>query len=116
LRFSARAPGKLVVLGEYAVLDGAPALVMAVNRHCRATIGPASGPACRLQTRAADEATFDFTRGRASGSALVDVLVGRWPAAAGAWEASLDSTEFHAVGIKLGLGSSAAALVAFAGA
>jgi phosphomevalonate kinase len=30
----ARAPGKVVVLGEYAVLDGAPALVLAVDRYC----------------------------------------------------------------------------------
>lgn len=115
MRFSARAPGKLVVLGEYAVLDGAPALVMAVNRHCRATIGPAVGEACRLRARAADTATFEFPPGRASGSALVDALLGAWPFARGAWDASLDSTEFHAGGVKLGLGSSAAALVAFAG-
>src|SRR5690625_1203106 len=30
----ASAPGKVVLLGEYAVLDGAPALVQAVNRRC----------------------------------------------------------------------------------
>jgi phosphomevalonate kinase len=116
LRFSASAPGKLVVLGEYAVLDGAPALVMAVSRRCRATIAPASGSACRLRTRAAGEATLDFARGIKSGSALVDVLTSRWPTPARAFEADLDSTEFHAAGVKLGLGSSAAALVAFAGA
>ncbi len=29
----ARAPGKLVALGEYAVLDGAPALVLAIDRY-----------------------------------------------------------------------------------
>jgi phosphomevalonate kinase len=116
LRFSASAPGKLVVLGEYAVLDGAPALVMAVSRRCRATVAPASGSACRLRTRAAGEATLDFARGIKSGSALVDVLTSRWPTPARAFEADLDSTEFHAAGVKLGLGSSAAALVAFAGA
>lgn len=32
-RFFARAPGKVMLAGEYAVLDGAPALVMAVDRH-----------------------------------------------------------------------------------
>ncbi|PKL95245.1 MAG: ATP-binding protein, partial [Gammaproteobacteria bacterium HGW-Gammaproteobacteria-8] len=29
----ADAPGKLLLLGEYAVLDGAPALVMAIDRR-----------------------------------------------------------------------------------
>jgi phosphomevalonate kinase len=36
-----RAPGKLVLLGEYAVLDGAPAVVVAIDRgvECQATVG-----------------------------------------------------------------------------
>lgn len=32
------APGKLVVLGEYAVLHGAPALVMAINRRAEVKV------------------------------------------------------------------------------
>lgn len=35
------APGKLVLVGEYAVLDGAPALVAAVNRGVRVDVSPA---------------------------------------------------------------------------
>lgn len=116
MRFAARAPGKLVVLGEYAVLDGAPALVMAVDRYCRAAIEPATGSRCRLTTRAAEAETFVFDPGAPSGSALVDAVRGAWPAAVPAWDASVDSTAFHTGGVKLGLGSSAAALVAFAGA
>ena len=34
------APGKVVLWGEYAVLEGAPALVMAVNRLARCTVVP----------------------------------------------------------------------------
>ncbi len=36
----ARAPGKAVLLGEYAVLAGAPALAMAVNRYARVRFLP----------------------------------------------------------------------------
>lgn len=34
------APGKMILLGEYAVLEGAPALVAAINRHAAVTIDP----------------------------------------------------------------------------
>ena len=38
MRVTASAPGKLVLLGEYAVLDGAPALALAVDRRARVTL------------------------------------------------------------------------------
>ncbi len=38
--FSVVAPGKLVIAGEYAVLDGAPALVMAIDRGVRCDVHP----------------------------------------------------------------------------
>ena len=44
----ASAPGKLVILGEYAVLANAPALVMAVNRRCRAEIRHNVNAVCHL--------------------------------------------------------------------
>lgn len=37
-----RAPGKVVILGEYAVLDGSPALVVAVDSGVRCLASPAS--------------------------------------------------------------------------
>ena len=40
--FEVQAPGKIVLVGEYAVLDGAPALVSAINRgvRCAVRLGP----------------------------------------------------------------------------
>jgi phosphomevalonate kinase len=43
-RIEADAPGKLMLLGEYAVLRGAPALVCAVDRRARVTVELAAGP------------------------------------------------------------------------
>jgi phosphomevalonate kinase len=117
MKFAASAPGKLVLLGEYAVLDGAEALVMACDRRCEASIGPAASERCRLVTRMPTPVETEFEPGRPSGAALVDaVLAGLAPEIPWAvWQARLDSSAFFAAGRKLGLGSSAAALVAFAG-
>jgi phosphomevalonate kinase len=38
-----RAPGKLVLVGEYAVLDGAPAAVLAIDRGVRCEVLPGEG-------------------------------------------------------------------------
>ena len=38
-----RAPGKIVLAGEYAILDGAPAVVLAINRGVQCTIEKGSG-------------------------------------------------------------------------
>ena len=42
-RIVARAPGKLFVLGEYAVLDGCPAVVAAVDRFIEVTLAWTAG-------------------------------------------------------------------------
>lgn len=111
--FCASAPGKLVILGEYAVLDGAPALVMAVNRRARAEIAAVAGTVSRIETRAAQSAVHELAPGRPSGVALVDAVTARGEPRA-AWQAVLDTTELYAGPEKLGLGSSAAALSVFA--
>jgi phosphomevalonate kinase len=81
----AHAPGKLVLTGAYAVLDGAPAIVAAVDRYAVADASrQAESPASEVRAALHEEAA---------------------PA--------VDASAMHDVdGRKLGLGSSAAVLVA----
>jgi phosphomevalonate kinase len=85
----ARAPGKVVLSGAYAVLEGAPAIVAAVDRYVLAD--------------AAREASFVTPEQRA---ALGDERPAPW----------FDASALRAGQRKLGLGSSAAILVASLGA
>lgn len=111
----AHAPGKLVALGEYAVLDGAPAVVLAVERRVEVTIAASADGACTLTTWAPERTEARCVPGQPSGAGLVDlVAAGAEPPLA--WRAAIDSRALFADGLKLGLGSSAAVLVAFAGA
>lgn len=45
----ASAPGKVVILGEYAVLAGAPALVAAIDRRVRVTLRAAAAGVCTIR-------------------------------------------------------------------
>ena len=110
----ATAPGKLILTGEYAVLDGAPAVVLALDRYAQAAIAPSTDGSCRLTTKAAGVEERRFAAGEASGAALVDLVAAAAPQLA--WNGTVDSQAFFADGAKLGLGSSAAVLVAWAGA
>ena len=113
----ASAPGKLVILGEYAVLANAPALVMAVDRRCRAEIRHSVNAVCHLHSMAEAERQVIFRRRARSGLALVDRVAGAFPAAGNdSWRGVLDSSGLYFEGRKLGLGSSAAALTAWCGA
>jgi phosphomevalonate kinase len=86
-----RVPGKVVLLGEYAVLDGAPAIVAAVDCGVIGRYSP--GPT--LQIEAPDD--------RYVGPALLDAPAGTY--AFFGWNPTATPT-------KPGLGSSAAATVA----
>lgn len=119
MRVAARAPGKLAVLGEYAVLDGAPALVLAVDRLASAAVGPSPDGLCRLSTRFPAERRAAVAPGSRTGFPLADLVLLGEPAesaAPGPWAAELDSSAFYLGDTKLGLGSSAAALCALAAA
>ncbi|MCZ6585057.1 MAG: hypothetical protein O6930_03475 [Gammaproteobacteria bacterium] len=113
----ATAPGKLVVLGEYAVLTGAPALVLAVDRHCRAALGPSENEYCHLRIYAPEPEETSFPPGSLSGMALIDLVTGADAAGSAlAWRGSVDSSRFFDGQTKLGIGSSAAALTVWAAA
>lgn len=117
------APGKLVLLGEYAVLDGAPALVAAVSARARVTLRASD----RFQIRSSLlDTTLDFVLedgavhwGDATAPASVTDWLGKLIAAnaprqpAGGFIAELDTGDFFQQGSKFGLGSSSALAVAF---
>ncbi len=94
----ATAPGKLILTGEYAVLDGAPALVIAVDRRVTA----------RRRTGPRGSSPFLV--------AVADEIASRYgadhPATRAAMEIVVDSRAFFLGTTKLGLGSSAAVTVA----
>ncbi len=95
----ATAPGKLILTGEYAVLAGAPALVVAVDRRAIARLEPA-----------ASREGSPFLR------AVVTELGSRLgpeaPATRAARDVIVESGAFYEGPTKLGLGSSAAVTVA----
>jgi phosphomevalonate kinase len=95
------APGKLLLLGEYAVLEGFPAIVAAVNRRASGQFVPAREPESELVAIAVRHAAHALGPNRVAlpgGSVLVD------------------TSAFSLNGTKIGIGSSAATAVVSVGA
>ena len=96
------------------MLEGAPALVLAIDRYAVATLEPSRDGECHLRTRMAEEEDRSVPLGDSTGVALIDTVIACAPARQ-PWSGMLDSSAFFEADFKLGLGSSAAALCAWAG-
>lgn len=114
----ATAPGKLVLCGEYAVVDGSPAVVAAVSRRARATWQ--AGPGLRLRGNdprwlEVDDRVLAMPCGASEQPLLLAVLqeLRRRGLALPEGALCVDTSPFTAAVGKLGLGSSAAAAAAF---
>ena len=113
------APGKLFLLGEYAVLHGAPALLAAVDRRVTVTVTPAESwrlhaPSVGIhQLGLNDEGRLPATLDAHTRSTLrlfdaVRAAVQADATPTGPYDISIDSADFSRDGHKLGFGSSAA--------
>jgi phosphomevalonate kinase len=98
----ASAPGKIVLSGEYAVLFGAPAICMAVDRRAVVSLQPSEN--CRVHSPG-------FTGEDRFG--VVDAVS---PGSRPPFEIELDTSAFAERGNKIGIGSSAALTVALTAA
>jgi phosphomevalonate kinase len=123
----ASAPGKIVLSGEYAVLDGAPAVCMAVDRRAYATVSESDADFSTVEAAAHTDTIGRFRVNDGvlqwlQGQKEFGVVDSVWRIA-GVDDSSshsiiLDSSEFidRESGAKTGIGSSAAITVALAAA
>jgi phosphomevalonate kinase len=121
---AASAPGKIILCGEYAVLEGAPALCMAVNRRARAAVGLAQTGLHTVRTvgycdgewrfRSGEGGVFEWVGTAPPGGLDLLQQIYRTAGVAGSFDIELDTGDFvdAASRAKLGLGSSAALTVA----
>ena len=100
-----RAPAKAMIVGEYAVLDGSPAVVAAIDCFASATLQTEAGSAASPFILAAQEQARTALQAR--GIDAAQAHLDRLPL--------VDTSSFSRDGRKLGLGSSASATVAAVG-
>lgn len=124
---SASAPGKVVLSGEYAVLDGAPAVSMAIDRRAIAELATAAGAVCSVTAPGyapepgrfvVDAGRFRWLEGGDRFAVIENVCKAGAFTVSGAIDIVLDTRAFAdaATGAKIGVGSSAAVTVALAAA
>ena len=120
---SASAPGKLLILGEYAVLGGGSGIGTAVEPRARVRIEPARGGRGSVRAPGLTEEAAAFRLdgaelrwcdpGSGEAFAIVDAVFAELaPYNAQPFDALLDTQEFRRDRSKLGFGSSAALAVA----
>lgn len=120
---STSAPGKVVIAGEYAVLDGAPAICMAVNRRAHVSITTSNNDHHSVIAPGFSETVGQFTAAGdriewLAGAEEFSLLEAVWaevaPTVSENLTIVLDSNDFidPATSMKLGIGSSAALTVA----
>ena len=125
MRIDVTAPGKLVLSGEYAVLHGAPAVCMAVDRRARVTIEDSDEDHHTVSAPGFSEATGRFRAANGSfewlnGGDDYDLFRNVWQMAGvqptRPRAITLDTHEFfhRRSGVKIGVGSSAALASALA--
>ena len=108
---NASAPGKLFLVGEYAVLEGGPALLVPVKQRAKVTIEASNKSQVFSHTRTLEKHSLEEALQRypllKATMVELDCLEQLQNA-----QLSLDTSAFFNGGIKLGLGSSAALTVA----
>jgi len=121
------APGKLVLSGEYAVLDGAPAVCMAVDRRARVTLASSDNDCHTVTAPGFTDATgrfeaadddFEWLEAGTDFRLVEHVWRTANASVSGHLSILLDSRAFRddRSGIKFGIGSSAALTVALSNA
>ena len=120
MNIRASAPGKLVLCGEYAVLAGAPALVAAVDCRVVCTVRPRQQGGWRFVSKGFEQDVVlakaeVFQAAPATTPGLVRLAIAEG-SAPDHLEVAVDSSACYRGGVKLGVGSSAATVVAVAAA
>ncbi len=124
---AASAPGKVILSGEYVVLDGAPAVCMAVDRRARAVVSNIRGPVSQVEAPGFSNVVghFQTTHGQIEwldGEEVFKLVTAVLQAGHKRPDSSLDimleTDAFKDVnsGLKIGIGSSAALTVALSAA